>query len=84
MASIWSMYGNRGEDGNSHFPDPDLVYLYFLFDDGFAADRLFCPCFLDEYEKIYPGKKKEPLVESLNCSRLLIIYFKKVRTDCFF
>ncbi len=41
--------------GNCHFPYPHLVYLYFFSHDGFAADRLFYPCFLDEYQTLYHG-----------------------------
>ena len=49
MAGIRGVLGHRGEDGYCHFPDPDLVYLYLIFDHGFTIDHLFHPGILDEH-----------------------------------
>ena len=65
MAGIRGVLGHRGKDGYRHFPDPDLVYLYFVPDDGFTVDHLLCPCFLDEHQAVYPFCAQKPREISL-------------------
>jgi hypothetical protein len=70
MAGIRSVLGHRGKNGHCHFPDPDLVYLYFIFDDGITADHLLYPCILDEHQTIYffcPQEPREISLAVLQC-----------------
>ena len=59
MASIWGVYGNRREDGYSHFPYQDLVYLYLFSYHGLSSDRVFHPRLLDEHKTLYPVRAEE-------------------------
>ena len=53
MAGIRGLLGHRGEDGYCRLPDPDLVYLHLFSHYGVAADCLFRPGILDEYQAVY-------------------------------
>jgi hypothetical protein len=54
MAAFWGLHVHRGENGHCNVEDPYVVHLYFIFNHGFAADHLYDPRFLVEYETLYP------------------------------
>jgi len=59
MAGIRRVLGHRGKNGHRHFPDPDMVYLYFISDHGFTVDHLLYPGVLDEHQAIYFFRAQE-------------------------
>jgi len=69
MACLRSLHCDRRKNGYCYRPDPHLVCVCFLSDDGLSADHLFRARFLDEHEAIYPFRKKKstalPVVHGL-------------------
>ena len=59
MAGLWCLRRYWRQTGNCYRPHKNVVYVHFFPDPGLTPRDLYGSCFLDEYEAIYPGGKKE-------------------------
>lgn len=57
------MYRYWRKTGYCQFPYQDVVYLHFISDYGFTRYHLHDPCFLDQYQKLYPCRSQKPVKE---------------------
>ena len=60
MESLRRMYGHRRKAGHCHLAHPVMVYLYLLSYPGLAADPVYDPGFLDEYQTVHLAKPAQP------------------------
>jgi hypothetical protein len=83
MAGVWCLHRHWRQNGYRHVADQDLVRLYFFSYHGLAADHLFYPRLLDEYQKIYfIGQEKSPEISLTtylpgSASRFFVVTFRK-------
>jgi hypothetical protein len=83
MAGVWCLHRHRRKNGYRDVADQDLVRLYFLSYHGLAADHLFYPSLLDEYQKIYfISQKESPEISLTTClpgsgSRFFVVTYHK-------
>jgi hypothetical protein len=69
MERIWRLYGYRRQVRNFNQQDPPVFHLYIYSHHGLACDYLHGAGVLEEYEKIYLGGKKKPMVLSVKDKR---------------
>ncbi len=60
MASLWSFNFHWRKNWYCNQPHSYLVHLYFASHHGLTHNHLHGPCFFNEYQKIYHGKKTKP------------------------
>ena len=65
MAGVWRLYCYWRKNGNRHFRDQALFYLYFVSHFWVAGYFLYDPGVLDEYQKLHQKLKAQSLTISL-------------------
>jgi len=65
MAGVWCLYCHWRTNGNRHFRNPQVFYLYLVPYFWFAGNFLSDPRFLDERKKLYQKFKAQSGVVSL-------------------
>ena len=66
VATFRCLYPNRRAHGDIHIYHKKILHLYFLHDIGIPRSVLFHFCFLDQFEALHPGGKKESLALQLD------------------